>query len=487
MMEHTIVEQVFQNALAYSEKIAITDGTVFLSYYELAQNIMSAKKILSETYGLKRGDSLIIGADKQLEFVTVYFACHLLGVIVIPLAPDTNPTRFRLIYEKVNPALVVGFVKKNIACVPLHFFSINQHSVFNEPISNSFPDMESIADIVFTTGTTGEPKGVVLSQKNIMAAARNINSFIQNRPDDIEMLALPLSHSFGLGRMRCALSNGQTLVISGGFANLKRFYQVLNDFHITGFGMVPASWSMIKRFSGLKIGEYAQQLHYIEIGSAPMLREDKVVLSELLPDTRICMHYGLTEASRSSFLEFHEDSSKLDTIGKQSPYMMIEIRDEYGQKVAYGTEGEICVKGDAVTVGYYDEPELAQHIFWNDYFRTGDWGIMDQDGYLQLIGRKKELINIGGKKVSPIEVEQAIMTIESVKECACIGIPDPEGILGEVVKAYIVFKQGETIEFGEFKKILSKQLESYKIPVSYEEIGEIPKTQSGKIQRLSLK
>lgn len=480
----SIVEQIFLYGKKYPDKCALSNGKSSLSYKELMESIVAAKSILEKEYGVKRNDRVIIAADKQLEFVSVYFACHLLGIVTLPIAPDTNENRYRLIKAKVKPALVIGFKDEDGLVIEVKDLAGKSNGA-EGIMSVSFPDMNNVADIIFTTGTTGEPKGVQLSQKNLAAAALNINTFIGNTSDDVELLALPISHSFGLGRMRCALSNGQTLVMLGSFANVKRFFRFIDEYHVTGFGMVPASWALIKKLSGMEIGNYKNQLHYIEIGSAPMPMKEKRVLIETLPNTRICMHYGLTEASRSAFMEFHEDENRLSTVGRQSPNMYISIKDENGQDVRLGEDGEICVKGDAVTVGYLDF--LKEESFYGDYFRTGDWGRIDKEGYITLKSRKKELINVGGKKVSPVEVEEVLMAFDFVKDCACVAAEDPEGVLGEVVKAFIVTDQAEKVSFDYMDPLIGSRLEGYKHPLQYVVVEEIPKTSSGKVQRLLLK
>ncbi len=485
MKVKTIVEQVFAFGKENVDKIALITGKESKTYGKLLNDILIAKRILSEKYGIKKGDRVILAADKQMEFASVYFACHLLEAVTLPIAPDTNPQRYGLIKSKVSPKLVVGFKESDSKgnTVDLKEFIVDDTLAISDVIS--FPSLDSLADIIFTTGTTGEPKGVQLSHRNLMAAARNINTFINNKPDDVEMLALPIAHSFGLGRMRCALSNGQTLILLGSFANIKRFFRFMREYNVNGFGMVPASWALIKKLSGDEIIKYKDQLKYIEIGSAPMPLEEKKYLIEALPTTRICMHYGLTEASRSAFMEFHEEKEHLNTVGKQSPNMSITIRDESGSELGDGLEGEICVSGDAVTIGYLDLSKEGS--FWGDAFRTGDWGIRDSDGYIILKSRKKELINVGGKKVSPIEVEEVLKGIEFVDDCVCIGIPDQEGILGEVVKAFIVTNRPENVSYESIDPLIGNRLEGFKHPVVYSVIEKIPKTSSGKIQRLSLK
>ena len=480
---NSIVEQIFSYRRKIPNKIALQNGKRSLTYGELLAEIIYARKVLSEQYGIRKESKVILAADKQIEFVAVYFACHLLEAVAIPIALDTNAHRYALIKEKVCPSLVVGF--SNEAELPKASFAEfmgEEKIVAGDQIA--FPSLDSVADIIFTTGTTGEPKGVQLSHRNIAAAARNINAFIKNSSDDVEMLVLPIAHSFGLNRMKCALSNGQTLVLLGSFANIKRFYRFMGEYGVNGFGMVPASWSLFKKLSGDEISKFQDSLHYIEIGSAPMSMEDKHILMELLPKTRLCMHYGLTEASRSAFMEFHDDAGHLDTVGKQTPNMIITVRDESGCQLPTETEGEICVSGDAVTIGYIGLP--PEECFWGDNFRTGDWGSLREDGYLCLKSRKKELINVGGKKVSPLEIESILKSFPFVEDCACVGVRDPAGILGEVVKAFVVTKSPEKLTCEYMDSLIGNRLEGYKHPALYEQIDIIPKTSSGKIQRLAL-
>ena len=485
----SVIEQIFSYVESSPDKVAVSDGKRSFTYAQLVQNVLFSKNILETDCKIKKGDCVILASAKELEFVSTYFACHLCGAIALPIDPETNEKRLSVIFNKTNPKLIVGLNKQSdYKTISYNSFENTESANFIPSVNDiQFPDLENIADIIFTTGTTGLPKGVTLTQKNISAAALNINSFIKNTSEDVELLALPVSHSFGLGRMRCVLSNGQTLILLGSFANMKRFFRYIEEFKVTGFGMVPASWAMIKKLSCNKIADFSKQLKYVEIGSAPMPIEDKQLLCSLLPDTRICMHYGLTEASRSAFIEFHSQNNRLNTVGKETPGMHISIFDENGNILPVNKEGEICVEGDAVTTGYFQDIEITRASFWGKNFRTGDWGQLDNNGYLTLKSRKKELINVGGKKVSPIEVEEVLKEFDFVKDCACVAIPDPNGVLGEVVKAFVVTDVPEKLTIENMTNLIGKQLEAYKLPVQYETIDFIPKTSSGKIQRLALK
>ena len=433
------------------EKIALIEGDQQVTYSQLWQKIEQAADTLLQE-GYVKGDRIILQASKELDFVYRYFGAHLSGVVAVVLDPASTMERIAYIQEVIKDK---GSIDSNTA------------------------------DVMFTTGTTGAPKGVCLSHANIAGSAENINAFIGNTSEEVEVLGLPLSHSFGLGRLRCTLLKGATMVLVGNFANLKVFFNALDQYHATGFGMVPAVWQYIRKFSGTRIGKFSSQIKYIEIGSAAMSVEDKELLMQLFPKTRICMHYGLTEASRSFFMEFHNCKNNLSTIGvPASSLVQAKIMDENGIECKTGEDGEVCVKGNMVMQSYY-LPEDNENTFFGKYFRTGDWGHQDKYGFFYLTGRKKELINVGGKKISPVLIEDAILSL-GIADCACVSIPDPNGILGEVPKAFLVHGKSD-LSIEDIRSMLSSILEPYEVPASYEWIDSIPRTTSGKIQRLKLK
>lgn len=478
----TIEEQIFDKVQNIPDKVALISGDTEITYSQLWDYCLCSAEKLKQDYHLKKGDRVILSAAGNIEFVYAYFGVHIAGGICVPIDPDTNQTRFEYIEKSTTPVCVMGLLH-NVKKETIPFSDVVNGTSKATYIA---PEQSQVADILFTTGTTGAPKGVALSYNNLSAAARNINAFIGNTSSDVELLALPVSHSFGLGRLRCTLSKGATVVMLGTFANVKKFFKEMARCQVTMFAMVPASWGFIKKMSGKYIGKFADQLKFIEIGSSFMPVEDKELLMSLLPNTRICMHYGSTEASRSAFMEFHTYKDNLLSIGKASPNVEIKIFTSQGTPAALGEEGEVCVKGEHVTCSYWNEtPERFASDFYDGYFRTGDCGTMDAEGNIYLKSRIKEMINVGGKKVSPMEVEDILNTIPGIKESACIGIPDPGIVLGEVVKAFIV--ADDNLSDEEIMQQLRPLLEVYKLPVEIERINAIPKTGSGKIQRLSLK
>ena len=474
----TIERVISDQARLTPNKVALIDGDATVTYQQLWQEIeLSAAWFRAHA---SPGDRVLLAASNCLAFVYAYFGSHLAGMICVPVDPETNENRLNRIIHIARPALIVGEFRHGAGHTALPVKKCEPPGCD----ALSHPDENQVADLMFTTGTTGLPKGVMLTYANEMAAANNINSFIGNTGHDVEMLALPVAHSFGLGRLRCVLAMGATMVLIPSFASMKKFFGTIERHQVTGFAMVPASWNYIGKMSGDRIGHFAKQLKYIEIGSAFMSLEQKMKLMELLPNTRICMHYGLTEASRSAFISFHDDKEHLTTVGRPSPNTAIAVFNDQGDSLGSNQDGEICVKGNHVCAGYWGVPhDVFRHDFNNDYFRTGDWGHIDEDGYVCLVSRVKEIINVGGKKVSPLEVEEHLNAIDGIMEAACVGVRDE--LLGEVVKAFCVCARN--VDFEHVRKQLSHEIENYKIPVYFESVHQLPKTPNGKLQRLLLK
>ena len=477
-----LLQAINANSEKHPNKIAVClAGGEEVTYQQLMERIRCTAAYL-QSKGLKQGDRIAISAQKDLEFIYVYFAAHSLGIVNVVVDAEASRKKLDYILDLMQPKLAFGFQCSQCTCIDYKDISYD----FRTVCSNTVLTSNDVADLIFTTGTTGLPKGVQLSHANIFGSADNINHFIENTEHEIEVLGLPLCHSFGLGRLRCSLIKGATMVLVGNFANLKVFFNAIEQYKATGFGMVPAVWAYIRKFSGTRISKYAPQIKFIEIGSAAMPLPSKEELCELFPNTRICMHYGLTEASRSAFMEFHACRERLGTIGKPvCDKVDIRIFDDFGKELPDGESGELCVKGNMVMLGYYQK-EADQDAWFGEYFRTGDCGYRDKDGWLYLVSRKKEIINIGGKKVSPVEIEDAICLLDGVDDCICIGVEDPDGILGEVAKCYVQ-REGCSLSLDEIRLGIEGKLESYKIPVLWEWIDEIPKTSSGKKQRLQLK
>lgn len=488
MKHQSIVSALFKNAALHPNKIALIIGTepniTRVTYSELTHKILQSAKFLSDN-GASRGQFVILSATQSTEFIACYFALHLIGAIAVPVDPQLPSSKLQDIANQCSSKIAIlskfTEIKNTITVLLLSSFTENDGDEIN---LLKFPEPSEKADLLFTTGTTGMPKGVILTHQNVLAGAKNINHFIQNTSQDIELIPLPFNHSFGLARLRCNVLLGATIVLANGFLLPGRIYRQLEETKSTGFCSVPAGIAVLFKFGEDKLAQFKHQLKYIEIGSAPMSLEHKLKLMDLLPDTRICMHYGLTEASRSTFIEFHKDKDFLDSIGKSTPGVQLEIRNNLARECLIDESGTINVKGDSVAKEYLSSGNIVSKSGWLD---TGDSGFLNSQGYIFLSGRSSDMINIGGQKVAPLEIENLLNLLPWVRDCACIGVPDPNNISGEVVKIYLVKNKKildtKNISDSDVILYLRDKVESYKIPSQIEWIDRIPKTKSGKTQR----
>ena len=228
-----------------------------------------------------------------------------------------------------------------------------------------------------------------------------------------------------------------------------------------------------------------RSIRYVEIGSAAMRPDRKRRLMELLPQARLCMHYGLTEASRAAFMELHAEAADLETVGRPLPGVELSIRDGAGRPVADGTEGEICVAGPIVFAGYLGDAAATAEAFFGPWMRTGDLGRRAADGRFYLTGRLKELINLGGTKVSPLDIEQALDACPGVRETAVIGVAGG-GVTGEEIHAFVVAAEpGLAVEA--VRAFAAARLDPLHRPARIHLVDELPRTASGKLQRLRLR
>ncbi len=486
-----VYRQILAQAEAARAKAAIVSERRSISYTELAAKVRSTAAAFVQHFGISAGDRIVMQAQSNADFVCAYLAAHSIGAICVPLHPHTSKERLSDILDRVSPRMLLAE-----SSIPqpgfdsIHFSDL----VTDEKVSNTFVadadiSNDQTADILFTTGTAGYAKGVVLSHRAIAKACAHINEFIQLRSDAVEVLPLPLSHSFGLGRVRCVLAAGATLVLIPGFVNASKIVATLSKHRATGLASVPTGFAILLSDAGTALGQFADQLSYIEIGSSTMPMKQKKQLMRLLPDTRICMHYGLTEASRSSYLSFHDDKDKLASIGRPSPGVTMRIADDAGNELAANIDGHIEVQGAHLMSEYWKNPELTAKCLRDNWLRTGDLGYMDDDGYFYMKARSTDIINVGGRKVAPQEIEEILSSHPAIAESACVGVPDPQGLSGEMISAFLVAKPniGERPKFSELAKLLRESLESYKIPRKFTWIDEIPQSSSGKLLRRQLR
>ena len=474
-----LVATLIGHARAFPDRPALRTTTGSISYGTFVRSVGVAAAKIRRTIG-GGGQRVLLCGPNSPELAVAYFAVHAAGGVAVLLDADIPAAATRWIAEDAEVRLALSTREIDLP-VPVTNLATWCRAEEGDPLSEPQCLLEDPADLIYTSGTTGRKKGVLLSHANLAHAAVNINAFVGTTCDDLECMPLPLSHSFGLGRLRCMARVGHTLLLLSGLRNPALTLKQLLDARATGLALVPAGIDLILRMTKDRLGDARDHLRYLEIGSAAARPETRRKLLDLLPNTRICHHYGLTEASRAAFLEYHADQDHLGSIGRPSPHVEMAVRDDEGRNLPDGQEGEIVVRGGMVMRQYWKQPELTADVLRDGWLRTGDRGYRQADGYYYLTGRQGDLVNIGGRKVSPEEVEQALDSHPAVVESACAGIPDPQGVTGECLKACVVLRSEARDE--ELIEWVRSRVEEYKVPRVWQRVERIARTPSGKIQR----
>jgi acyl-CoA synthetase (AMP-forming)/AMP-acid ligase II len=345
-------------------------------------------------------------------------------------------------------------------------------------------DMDT-ASIVYTSGSTGKPRGAVLSHLNIVSNTRSIVDYLGLTSDDRIMVVLPFYYIYGKSLLNTHVFVGGSVVIDNRFLYPNVVLQTMRDQEATGFAGVPSTFSILLSRSNLKSSKFPRLRYVTQAGGAMAPAVQKEVAEAFSP-ARLFIMYGATEASaRLSYLDPSDLPRKWGSIGKAIPNVELYVAGEDGRPLAAGEEGEIVARGSNLMSGYWNHPEETDKVLKGGLYFTGDLGRADKEGFLYVVGRSKDMIKIGGNRVSAKEIEEAIHEHPGVAEVAVIGAPDD--ILGEVPKAFIVAREGYADDLrAQLIAFLRERLAAYKIPKHVEIRDSLPKNESGKILKLKL-
>ena len=471
----SIVEKIFYHADKNPNKSAIIFKDKAYSYKTLVLDIKSSSEALHK-HGCKKNNKVILRAANTYQFICVYFAIHLIGAIVV-LIPSERDEAFESLVSTVTNA--------SLKIEDSDFFCKEKKSYKSLSDFKCVINSNNLADIVFSSGTTGDPKGVPISHGMQYLSTENIIHHVKNGSQDTELILMPLSHSFGMGRLRSVLFAGGSMIVGPAVFNLKEIFYYLKEYNVNGLGLVPSAWNILRKLSRDSITKFSDQMKYIEFGSAYLAKEEKNFIAKSFPDTNLVMHYGLTELSRALFINFHEDD--LGAIGKLQKNVSVKIVDSNGKVIPEGNSGEITLQSSWMLKEYYNSRELNMHAFHLEHIRTGDLGKI-ANGYLYLTGRLKEIINVGGRKISPYYIEDKLNLLSFIEESACIGVPHEE--MGESIVAFVTIKESMRNPKDDIKNqiysLIAGSMPAYMLPKKIILIDSIPKTPSGKITRHKL-
>jgi len=344
-------------------------------------------------------------------------------------------------------------------------------------------DRTDTAAILYTGGTTGIPKGVMLTHEGIDFSSHSIAYYERSTEKDLGLCFLPFNHVFGqIHIMNATILSSGCLELLPSF-DMERVLEILEAGRITKFFSVPTVYIRLLSLGDLK--KKLGKLRYCFSAGAAMAMEIVKQWKERTGIT-IAESYGMTEVMPITFNHYYPERHVVGSVGHPVHGVEVQIRDAAGNLVVQGKEGEICIRGRNVMKGYLDNPEGTRSSFWEGgWVRSGDIGLFDPDGYLYIVDRLKDLIITGGENVYPREVEEALYSRSEIEECAVIGLPDKEW--GERVTAFIVPKPGHSVASEEIRSFLKSRLSPFKVPKECVVINEFPKSPAGKILKRQLK
>lgn len=444
-----------RGASQWPDSLAVADANQSYSYASLATASASVGSWLVEQ-GVAAGDRVVVCLPNSARFVVALFGVQFAGAVVVPLDPTLPEAQISAIVERTRARVVLS---ESSPWEAIFENSLVAHPAERQP--------EDLAALMFTTGTTGRPKGVMLTHANILAALSNIIEFVGYRPTDREVITLPLTHNFGLGHVYCNLVAGGAVYLEPGLKRIGRVLKAIESFGATGFPTTPMGVSLLLDRYAEVFKERAKNLRFMVVNSAPLPPERAAQLQAALPDLNILVYYGLTEASRSCFISLSQEGpARYRSVGKPMPGVQMRLDDDR----------QVVIGGPTLTPGYWDDASLTKEKIINGELHTGDLGEIDDEGNLYIAGRLDDTINIGGYKVNPLDVERRLESFPGVTECAVVG--------AEVITAYYVSDQD--LDEDAMIRHCRKVLQVFETPQVFRRLERLPRTDSGKLKRKEL-
>ncbi|MGQ1787794.1 MULTISPECIES: AMP-binding protein [unclassified Saccharicrinis] len=482
------------------------------TYKEFWQDVEEvAKGILS--YGVKKGDRVGIWSANRFEWVLVQFATARIGAVMVNINPAYKASELKYALKQSGVSLLImskGFRKTNYIeilnevraeCIYLKHIVVIDHDwqtmlgagkkITTEEL-NSIEDELQFDDpinIQYTSGTTGFPKGATLSHHNILNNGYFIGERLKYTETDKVCIPVPLYHCFGmvLANLAC-ITHGSCMVLTGEAFDAEVVMQTVQDEKCTSLYGVPLMFIAELNHPRFKEFDFSMLRTGIMAGASCPESTMRAVREQMnMKEVGIC--YGMTETSPVSTQTFVDDNEyrRCATVGKVHPHIELKIIDpETGKIAPRGTRGELCTRGYSVMLKYWNNPEAtASVIDEGRWMHTGDLAEMDEDGYVKIVGRIKDMIIRGGENISPFEVEEFLHNHDAIKEVQVIGVPDFK--YGEEVMAWVILKNGTQIAEEELKAYCKGQIATFKIPKYWKFVNEFPTTVTGKVRKVEMR
>ena len=491
-----------------STETALRQHERTLTYGQFAEASERCAAVLLSA-GLSRGERVAIYLPKGIDECWAIFGTSMAGGVFVPVNPQLKGAQVRHIVDDCRPRVLVTTREMHQAVAdalrgaepaPVVLFVSNGaleradsgpgDAVVLHSDRRAEPPCvgEDLAAILYTSGSTGRPKGVMLSHRNLLAGARIVSGYLDIRPDDRLLSVLPFSFDYGLNQLLTAVERGAELVPFT-FRFGDELVRALDRYAITGLAGVPTIWAILTGGAPSLERTPLPGLRYITNTGGAVPTATVRRLRALLPQTRIFLMYGLTEAFRSTFLPPEEVDRRPNSIGKAIPECEVFLLTEDGRRARAGETGVLVHRGPTVSMGYWNRPEDTARVLRPNPLKqphegadlvcfSGDLMTQDDEGFLYFVGRNDAMIKSSGYRISPTEVEEALMATGAFRQVAVIGLPDPAA--GQRVHAVAVPAEGGT-SVREAQIQCARVLPAYMTPREIELVAQLPKTPNGKV------
>ncbi len=502
---------VTQNARRFAERPGFIQGERQWSWAEIDAQVSALAAALAER-GIGRGDRILVHSKNCETMFVSMFAAFRLGAVWVP-------TNFRLLPDEVA-YLATASGAKAFLChgdFPDHAGVVAAASpapefiwrigpgVFGEAevdemiarhagaqVANAAVEHDDPCWFFFTSGTTGRSKAAVLThgQMGFVVTNHLCDLLPGTTEQDASLVVAPLSHGAGVHQLVVSARGAPTILLPTERFDVDEAYRLIAKYRVTNIFTVPTILKMLVEHPAVDAHDHSSLRHVIYAG-APMYREDqKAALAKLGPV--IVQYFGLGEVTGNITVlppALHDPQdgpqARIGTCGFERTGMQVQIQDDEGRELPPGEQGEICVIGPAVFAGYYDNPEANAKSFRDGWFRTGDLGHMDAEGFLYITGRASDMYISGGSNIYPREIEEKILTHPAIAEVAVVGVPDP--VWGEIGVAVCVARPGENVSEAELAAMLSEKIARYKLPKRFFFWDALPKSGYGKVPKRLVK
>jgi long-chain acyl-CoA synthetase len=485
-----------RSAFFFPDHPAISEGGTEISYRELNNRSSGVASGLIRN-GVHPGDHIGLCAPNSASWLVFYFGVLKAGAVAVTLSHLLSEDELRLLVTHSRPKLlfttedklgILGKLKSSNAVgkVICRGGDLELQDVVGSATGPSAAvdrDRTDTAAILYTGGTTGTPKGVLLSHENINVSGHNVAFSERTVPGDRALCFLPFNHVFGqMHIMNATILGAGCLEVLPGF-DMDRILEATGAGRVTKFYAVPTVYARLLGLKDLK--RSLGRIRYCFSAAASLAAE---IVRQWKEETGLTIYegYGMTE-SASAVTYNHFYRHKIGSIGEAVPGVEVQIRDGSGNRLGPDQEGEICIRGhNIMTKGYLNNPEETRASFWPEgWYRSGDVGVIDSEGYVYIVDRIKDMIITGGENVYPREIEDVLYARAEVEACAVVGFPDKEW--GEKVTAFVVPKAGRSVAREDLKAFLKSRLSPFKVPKEFIVVSALPKSPAGKILKRQVK